>query len=96
VRQYSTLSENRRSKNLVQLNRTLGRHLDAPQKLALLRAYLGRRYTDRQVRRGLITKVLEESHRVNAMKALHRGRSTAVAAELKEAQLAGTIDAHGK
>ena len=78
VRQYSSLSENRRSKNLVQLNRTLGRHLDAPQKLALLRAYLGEGYSDRQVRRGLITKVLEESHRVNAIKASQRGRSTRV------------------
>ena len=76
VRQYRVLSENRRSKNLVQINRTLGRHLDATHKLALLRAYLGQNYSDRELKRSLIAKVLGESKRLNALKNLQGNRST--------------------
>ena len=43
VRQYRALSESRRIKNLVQLNRTLGRYLRNVQKLWVLQAYLKRR-----------------------------------------------------
>ena len=75
VRQYSALSESRRNKNLVQLNRTLGRHLEATQKLVVLRAYLGQGFFDRRLRRRLIFKVLAESNRLNTVKALLVTRS---------------------
>ncbi|HEU4340198.1 MAG TPA: lipopolysaccharide kinase InaA family protein [Candidatus Binatia bacterium] len=48
VRQCVYLSNRRRIKNLVQLNRTLGRWLSRTQKLALLRNYLGDRASDRK------------------------------------------------
>jgi len=78
VRQYRVLSESRRVKNLVQLNRTLGRHLSGTQRLTLLRAYLGRAFRDRRLRRNLIAKVIGASNRLDAVKAWQRNRSTAV------------------
>jgi hypothetical protein len=68
VRQYRALSESRRNKNLVQLNRTLGTHLDATEKLALVRAYLGHSYRDRQLRRHLISQIIDQSNRLNVLK----------------------------
>jgi serine/threonine protein kinase len=78
VRQYRVLSENRRVKNLVQLNRTLGRHLTRTQRLTFLRAYLGRSFGDRRLRRSMIAKVIGASNRLDAVKAWQRSRSTAV------------------
>jgi hypothetical protein len=48
VRQCVCLSNRRRIKNLVQLNRTLGRLLSRTQKLALLTHYLGERANDKK------------------------------------------------
>jgi len=78
VRQYRVLSESRRVKNLVQLNRTLGRHLSGTQRLTFLRAYLGRSFRDRRLRRNLIAKVIGASNRLDAVKAWQRSRNTAV------------------
>ena len=81
VREYRALSESRRNKNLVQLTRTLGKHLDATEKLTLLRAYLGQRYCDRQLRRHLIGVVIGESNRLNVMKGLKGGGSTVISSQ---------------
>lgn len=78
VRQYRVLSEGRRVKNLVQLNRTLGRYLTGTQRLSFLRAYLGRSFGDRRLKRRLAAKVIGASHRLDAVKEWQRSRSTAV------------------
>jgi len=78
VRQYRALSESRRIKNLVQLNRTLGRHLTGSQRLIFLRAYLDRSFHDRGLRRGLSAKVIGASNRLDASKARQRIGNAAV------------------
>jgi serine/threonine protein kinase len=78
VRQYRPLSESRRIKNLVQLNRTLGRHLTGSQRLIFLRAYLDRSFHDRGLRRGLSAKVIGASNRLDASKARQRLGTAAV------------------
>jgi len=77
VRQYRSLSESRRIKNLVQLNRTLGRHLSRTQRMMLLRAYLARSFGDRRLRRRWIAKVILASNHLDASKAVQRMRSSA-------------------
>jgi hypothetical protein len=69
VKRYVRLSEKRRVKNLVQLNRTLGRYLSAADKLAFMKNYLGASFARRKLRRRLIENVLGESNRLDAMKA---------------------------
>ncbi len=71
VRQYRAVSESRRIKNLVQLNRTLGRYLRNVQKLRVLRAYLDRDSASRQLRRRIIEQVVRESKRLDADKIRH-------------------------
>ena len=71
VRQYRALSESRRIKNLVQLNRTLGRYLRNVQKLRVLQAYLNRESASRQLRRRIIERVVRESKRLDAVKLRH-------------------------
>jgi len=72
VRQYRKLSESRRIKNLVQLNRTLGRQLSRTQRLTFLRAYLAGSFRDRRLRRGLTAKVIDASNRLDSTKARQR------------------------
>jgi hypothetical protein len=69
VRRYSRLSKRRQLKNLVQLNRTLGRHLRRPEKLYFLKAYSESASSDRILRRQLISKVLRQTRRVDIIKA---------------------------
>jgi hypothetical protein len=69
VKCYSRLSKRRRLKNLVQLNRTLGRHLRHPEKLYFLKAYLESAANDRTLKRRLISKVLRQTRRVEVIKA---------------------------
>jgi len=77
VRRYRVLSDSRRLKNLVQLNRTLGGYLAGPQKMRLLRAYLGTAYSDRRRRRDWIDRVVAESKRLDGAKSRQRARATA-------------------
>jgi tRNA A-37 threonylcarbamoyl transferase component Bud32 len=72
VRRYSRLSERRRLKNLVQLNRTLGRYLRRPEKLYFLKAYLESASNDRVIKRRLVSKVLRQTRRVELIKAAER------------------------
>jgi hypothetical protein len=69
------LSERRKLKNLIQLNRTLGRHLSRSEKIYFLKSYLGRAFFDRQRKRRLISKVLRRSRRLDAQKASPRQAS---------------------
>jgi hypothetical protein len=69
VRRYSRLSKRRQLKNLVQLNRTLGRHLRRPEKLYFLKAYLESASNDRVIKRRLVSKVLRQTRRVELIKA---------------------------
>jgi tRNA A-37 threonylcarbamoyl transferase component Bud32 len=68
VKRYAQLSEKRRVKNLVQLNRTLGRYIPATGKLAFVKNYLAASFAERKLRRRLVENVLRESNRLDAMK----------------------------
>ncbi len=57
------LSRRRKIKNLVQLNRTLGRYLRRPEKLFFLKHYLGADFSERKLRRRVLLRVLVESQR---------------------------------
>ena len=63
------LSARRKTKNLVQINRTLGRYLRRPDKLYFLKNYLGSSFAERNVRRRIMQSVLAESKRRDLMKA---------------------------
>ena len=65
VSELKRLSWRRRVKNLVQLNRTLGKRFSRGRRLYFLREYLGESYLDRAERRKWIAKILEESHRAD-------------------------------
>ncbi len=69
VKRCRAMSLKRKVKNLVQLNRTLGRDLRAGEKLYFLKSYLDRGFAARQVRRQWIDSVVEESQRLDALKA---------------------------
>ena len=69
VRQYRRLSDKRRVKNLVQLHRTLGRYLRKPDKLVVLKHYLGNSYAERSVRRQWIKQIVRQSDRLDRAKA---------------------------
>lgn len=61
LRTGNVLSLRRRVKNLVQLNRTFGRHISATQKLYLLRSYLGTDFSDHAKRKAWVQRILKES-----------------------------------
>jgi hypothetical protein len=63
VRRYPELNHRRRIKNLVQLNRTLGRFLRRTEKLYFLKAYLGAGFTNRLNKRRWVRQVLQQSKR---------------------------------
>jgi hypothetical protein len=63
IRRYRSLSRRRQIKNVVQLNRTLGRFLRQPEKLFWLKVYLGEDFANRNERRQWIRQILAESRR---------------------------------
>lgn len=65
VRRYRRLNRRRQTKNLVQLNRTLGRYLRPTDKLRFLESYLGPSFSHRIDRRDWIAKVLSRSRRID-------------------------------
>jgi tRNA A-37 threonylcarbamoyl transferase component Bud32 len=69
VRRYSSLSERRRVKNLIQIYRTLGTHLSRSQRSYFLKSYLGDSFGDRKLKRDLIEVVLRRARRVDIIKA---------------------------
>lgn len=74
IKRYRSLSQKRRVKNLVQLNRTLGRYLRASEKLYFLKSYLGSGFAARPARRRWIDRVANESQRLDALKACSAAR----------------------
>jgi serine/threonine protein kinase len=73
VRLYTNLNRRRRVKNLVQLNRTLGRLIRGTDKLYFLKVYLGSVFRNRLEKRRWVTEVLEQSRR-RELKAQHVAR----------------------
>ena len=69
VRLCSRLSQRRRTKNLVQLYRTLGRYVPGSGRIFFLKCYLGVFFEDRKVKRKIIEGVLSAARRVNLTKA---------------------------
>ena len=63
IRRYSELTFRRRIKNIVQLNRTLGRLLRRAEKMYFLKIYLGSSFTSKLIQRRWVTAVLEQSRR---------------------------------
>ena len=61
VRLYPRLNHSRRIKNLVQLNRTLGRFIRRADKLYFLKVYLGPVFRNRLEKRRWVTEVIEQS-----------------------------------
>jgi len=59
------LSQRRRVKNLVQLNRTLGCLVSGPEKLYWLRHYLGRDFEDSNVKRRWLGQILRATRRAD-------------------------------
>ena len=80
IRRYRKLNRRRRIKNLVQLNRTLGKYVRAADKLRFLEGYLGTAFSNRIDKRDWVTRVLRQSirldHRRNA-----EGSSIAIAGD---------------
>jgi hypothetical protein len=72
VRRCSCLSRRRIVKNLVQIYRTLGRHLFRSQQLFFLKCYLGALARNRRSQRDLINRVLHRAKRVDDWKAQNK------------------------
>ena len=62
IRRYRKLNRRRQIKNLVQLNRTLGKYLKATDKLRFLESYLGPSFSNRIGKRDWVASVLRQSH----------------------------------
>ena len=65
IRTYRCLSKRRRIKNLVQLNRTMGKFLRTVEKVYWLREYLKDVFLDERLKRKWISRVLKESKRAD-------------------------------
>jgi serine/threonine protein kinase len=65
IRRYRHLKKRRRIKNLVQLNRTMGKFLRRVEKLYWLREYLKDAFLDERLKRKWISRVLKESQRAD-------------------------------
>ena len=63
VRKCFHVSRRRRIKNLSQLNRTLGNYLRKAERLFFIKAYAGEQIYDRNKKRNLVRRILEETGR---------------------------------
>ena len=63
IRRFRHLAERRRVKNLVQLNRTMGRMLSNTEKIYFLKIYLGRVFSDGTIKREWIRRIIKVSER---------------------------------
>jgi tRNA A-37 threonylcarbamoyl transferase component Bud32 len=68
IRRYRKLNRRRQVKNLVQLNRTLGKYLRATDKLRFLESYLGPSFSNRIDKRAWVTSVLRQSSRLDRLR----------------------------
>ncbi len=68
IRRYRKLNRRRQTKNLVQLNRTLGKYLRATEKLRFLESYLGPLFSNRIDKRDWVASVLRQSGRLDRLR----------------------------
>jgi len=68
IRRYRKLNRRRQTKNLVQLNRTLGKYLRATEKLRFLESYLGPLFSNRIDKRDWVASVLKQSGRLERLR----------------------------
>lgn len=68
VRRCRYLSRRRKVKNLMQIYRTLGRHLSRSQQLFFLNHYMQHSSPSRKAMRNLIERVLDRAQRLDAVK----------------------------
>ena len=68
IRRYRRLNRRRQTKNLVQLNRTLGKYLRATEKLRFLESYLGSSFSNRIDKRDWVASVLRQSSRLDRLR----------------------------
>jgi tRNA A-37 threonylcarbamoyl transferase component Bud32 len=68
IRRYRKLNRRRQTKNLVQLNRTLGKYLRATEKLRFLESYLGPLFSNRIDKRDWVASVLRQSNRLDRLR----------------------------
>lgn len=73
IRECRYLNRRRQVKNLVQLNRTMGRFLRRSEKLFWLQGYLGPTFYDRKERRAWVERTLRESGRRDSFSLRKRG-----------------------
>ena len=67
IRRYRKLNRRRQIKNLVQLNRTLGKYLRATDKLRFLESYLGPSFSNRIDKRDWVASVRRQSDRLDRL-----------------------------
>jgi tRNA A-37 threonylcarbamoyl transferase component Bud32 len=68
IRRYRKLNRRRQIKNLVQINRTLGKYLRATDKLRFLESYLGPSFSNRIDKRDWVASVLRQSNRLDRLR----------------------------
>lgn len=68
IRHYRKLNRRRQIKNLVQLNRTLGKYLRRVDKVRFLEAYLGPSFSNRIDKRDRIASVLRQSNKLDRLR----------------------------
>ena len=74
IRRVSRLSLRRRIKNVVQLNRTLGRLVSRADKWRWVRVYLGSEFQDRDARRRWLARIVQATARADAHSMRKRNR----------------------
>jgi UDP-glucose:(heptosyl)LPS alpha-1,3-glucosyltransferase len=70
IRRHRNLNRRRRIKNLVQLNRTLGRYLRPADKIRFLEHYLGPSLSNPTDKRAWVARVLRQSKRLDRLRGL--------------------------
>jgi tRNA A-37 threonylcarbamoyl transferase component Bud32 len=78
IRRYRKLNRRRQIKNLVQLNRTLGKYLRAANKVRFLEGYLGPAFSNRIDKKDWVTSILRQSSRLDRRRNT-QGSSVAIA-----------------
>jgi serine/threonine protein kinase len=68
IRRYAKLNRRRRIKNLVQLNRTLGKYLRRTDKLRFFKSYMGPLFSNPVSKRSWLARVLRQSHRLDRLR----------------------------
>ncbi len=63
IRKFRRLGERRRIKNLVQLNRTMGRMMSNAKKIYFLKSYLGGDFSNGEIKREWIKRIIKVSGR---------------------------------